>query len=224
MNMKPRKPRFFPQEPSRLAAALALSLGLSAAAFAGPPCTPDEARCDGGPGFHHRHGGLRHPGFGFGPRYPGVGPGFGSGFGFGFGPRLHDELKLDAKQEALWQDALKFSKESFAGGRERFRKHHEEIAALLNQPNADLRVIAKRMDELRSEGQKRHEAVRERWLSVYDALSPGQKEKVRLFLKERSDRFGPGLDRPGRRDACKPGGKNGQPPQTPAENTPPAPR
>ena len=143
---------------------------------------------------------------------------------FGFSQRLHDELKLDAKQEALWQEALKFSRESFDGGRERFRKHHEEIAAMLNQPDADLRVIAKRMDDLRAEGRKQHEVVRERWLSVYDALSPGQKEKVRLFLKERSDRHGPDCDRPGRRGGGKPGGKNGRPPQTPAENTPPAPR
>lgn len=212
MNTRPRKLCFSTKTPRRLAA-LALSLGLSTAVFAGPPCGQGEARCDGGPGFLHRHDGPRHHGMGL-----------GAGLNFGFSQRLHDELKLDAKQEALWQEALKFSRESFDGGRERFRKHHEEIAAMLNQPDADLRVIAKRMDDLRAEGRKQHEVVRERWLSVYDALSPGQKEKVRLFLKERSDRHGPDCDRPGRRDGGKPGGKNGRPPQTPAENTPPAPR
>ncbi len=212
MNTRPRKPGFSTKTPRRLAA-LALSLGLSTAVFAGPPCGQGEARCDGGPGFHHRYDGPRHHGMGL-----------GAGLNFGFSQRLHDELKLDAKQEALWQEALKFSRESFDGGRERFRKHHEEIAAMLNQPDADLRVIAKRMDDLRAEGRKQHEVVRERWLSVYDALSPGQKEKVRLFLKERSDRHGSDCDRPGRRGGGKPGGKNGRPPQTPAENTPPAPR
>lgn len=190
MNTRPRKPCFSTKTPRRLAA-LALSLGLSTAVFAGPPCGQGEARCDGGPGFHHRHDGPRHHGM-------------GAGLNFGFSQRLHDELKLDAKQEALWQEALKFSRESFDGGRERFRKHHEEIAAMLNQPDADLRVIAKRMDDLRAEGRKQHEVVRERWLSVYDALSPGQKEKVRLFLKERSDRHGPDCDRPGRRGGAKP--------------------
>ena len=212
MNTRPRKPCFFAKTPQRLAA-LALSLGLSTAVFAGPPCGQDEARCDGGPGFLHRHDGPRHHGMGL-----------GAGLNFGVSQRLHDELKLDAKQEALWQEALKFSRESFDGGRERFRKHHEEIAAMLNQPDADLRVIVKRMDDLRAEGRKQHEVVRERWLSVYDALSPGQKEKVRLFLKERSDRHGPDCDRPGRRGGGKPVGKHGRPPQTPAENTSPAPR
>ena len=212
MNTRPRKPGFSTKTPRRLAA-LALSLGLSTAVFAGPPCGQGEARCDGGPGFHHRHDGPHHHGMGL-----------GAGLGFGFSQRLHDELKLDAKQEALWQEALKFSRESFDGGRERFRKHHEEIAAMLNQPDADLRVIVKRMDDLRAEGRKQHEVVRERWLSVYDALSPGQKEKVRLFLKERSDRHGPDCDRPGRRGGGKPVGKHGRPPQTPAENTSPAPR
>lgn len=50
--------------------------------------------------------------------------------------------------------------------RERFRKHHEEIKAQLDQPGADLRAVAKRMDELKADGQKQANAVRERWLNV----------------------------------------------------------
>ena len=181
-------------KPHALVAALALSLGLTANAFAEPP------RGDGnhhhrhsGPGMFHKHGGGHH-----------------GGFGFGFSQRLHDDLKLDAKQEALWQDARKFARESFDGGRERFRKHQEEIAALLNQPGADLRAVAKRMDELRAEGQKQHDEMRERWMTVYDALSPGQKEKVRLFLKDQAERHERGFDKQKRR----PGGRQGpgQPP------------
>lgn len=37
------------------------------------------------------------------------------------------------------------------------------------------------MDDFRAEGQKLHQANRDRWLAVYDTLNPEQKEKVRVF-------------------------------------------
>ena len=107
--------------------------------------------------------------------------------------RLHDDLKLDAKQEVLWKDAEKAGKDNMASLRERMPKQRAETLALLSQPGADLRVVLKRMDELRAEGQKQHEANRDRWLAVYDTLSAEQKEKARLFFKnklERSERYG----------------------------------
>lgn len=103
--------------------------------------------------------------------------------------RLHDELKLDAKQEALWQDAEKASKENMAGMRDRFRQHHEEIQALIDKPGADLRAVAKRMDEFKAEGQKLREANRDRWLTVYDSLNAEQKEKARVFFKSKLERM-----------------------------------
>lgn len=202
------KHSFHSRTPQMLAAALALTLGLSTGAFAEPPRGSDRHR-HGGHGIPHKYG------HGHGAPH--------GGLGFGFSQRLHDELKLDARQEALWQEAHKFAKDSFDGKRERFRKHHDEIAALLNRPDADLRAIARRMDELRAEAQKQRDAVRERWLSVYDALSPGQKEKVRLFLKERVERPGRGFDRPGRRDGGNPGDRGGWGAQPPMERTTPAP-
>ena len=111
--------------------------------------------------------------------------------------RLHDELKLEPRQEALWQDASKFARESFADNRERFRKQHEEIVAAINQPGADMRAIVKRMDEQRAEGQKQRDAVRERWLTVYDSLNAEQKEKVRLYFKSGAERQGRVGDRRG---------------------------
>jgi len=107
--------------------------------------------------------------------------------------RLHDDLKLDAKQEALWQTADKAGKDSMNGMRERFSKHHEEIQTLLAQPGADLRAVAKRMDDFKAEGQKLHEAIRDRWLTVYDSLNANQKEQARLFFKskiEQAKHFG----------------------------------
>ena len=69
----------------------------------------------------------------------------------------------------------------------------DELKAMLDQPGADLRAVAKRMDDLRADGMKQREAVRERWLAFYDSLNGEQKEKARLFFKsgmERMERMG----------------------------------
>lgn len=157
MKIQKHSPRF-------LIAALMLSLGVTAGAFAMP-------RGDAGPGMpmHGVHAGFAHGGRAM--------------------QRLHDDLKLDAAQESAWQDADKFAKDSFANGRDTFRKQHEEIQAALAQPGADLRAIFQRMDTLKAEAQKQHIAVRDRWLAVYDKLNPDQKEKVRIFFKAGAERM-----------------------------------
>ena len=160
--------------PRIVAAALALSLGLAASSFAMPRGGPHHGPEMGRPGHHMMHDGRAMA-------------------------RLHDELKLDAKQEALWQQADKFGQENREAMRERFRSHHEEVRAMLDKPDADLRAVAKRMDDFRDQGQKQRDAVRDRWFAVYDSLSAGQKEKARLFFKDGFERMGrPGMDRPGR--------------------------
>lgn len=161
--------------PRSIIATSALAFGLATSAFAVPP--QGDAPNAPGSGMHQRY--MR--------------------YGMKEMSRLHDELKLDAKQEALWQEAAKASKDAVGSMRERFRKHHEEMQALLNQPGADLRAVAKRMDEFRAEGQKLHEANRDRWLTVYDSLNADQKEKARVFFKNRLDRMDRGGQRgPGR--------------------------
>jgi Spy/CpxP family protein refolding chaperone len=135
--------------------------------------------------------------------------------------RLHDELKLDEKQEALWKEAGDFVRAQREGVRARLEKDRAEIKALLDQPGADLRAVEKRVGELRAEGRDLHDAARERWFAVYDSLGDGQKEKVRLFFKdglEKMERFADrarerAKDHPGR------GHRRGQP-RNPA--TPPA--
>jgi len=126
--------------------------------------------------------------------------------------RLHDELKLDAQQEALWKDAEASAREHHDAMRARMAKDHAEIKAMLDQPGTDLRAVAKRMDELRAEGLKQRDAVRERWFAVYDSLGAGQKEKARLFFKDGMER----MERMAERARERPG--RGQP-----RNTPPAP-
>ncbi|MBP6708932.1 MAG: periplasmic heavy metal sensor [Candidatus Accumulibacter sp.] len=103
--------------------------------------------------------------------------------------RLHGELKLDATQDAQWKEAEKFSRDHRATMRERFQKERAGIKAMLDQPGADLRAIAKRMDDLKAEGLKERDAVRERWFAVYDTLNPEQKEKARLFFKAGAERM-----------------------------------
>ena len=156
--------------PRLLIATSAIAIGLAGSAFAAPP--------------QGDMTGSRGPGAGMQQRQP--------MHGMKDFARLHDELKLDAKQEALWQDAAKASREGMGDMREQMRKHHEEIQSLLNQPGTDLRAVAKRMDDFRAEGQARHQADRDRWLTVYDALNPEQKEKARVFFKSKFERMGQG--------------------------------
>ncbi len=165
--------------PRLLVAALTLSLGLASGAFAMPRGDAGAFPMHGTPA-HFAHGGKAMQ-------------------------RLHDELKLDAKQEAAWQEADKFAKSTFANARERFGKQRDDINAALSQPGADLRAILKRMDEHKAEGQKQRDAVREHWLAVYDTLNAGQKEKVRLFFKSSAERMGRAMDRRGPHHGGKPG-------------------
>ena len=114
--------------------------------------------------------------------------------------RLHDELKLNPQQEALWQEASRFSREGMDAMRTQMRGQRAAALSMLSQPNADLRAIAAQMDEAREAGRKQREANRERWLQVYDSLDAVQKEQARLFVKSRIERMEGGgrFDRPRR--------------------------
>lgn len=159
--------------PRIIVVALALSLGLGGTAFAMAP----GGRC--------------------GP--PGECMEMRMNYGIQEMARLHDDLKLDARQEAAWQEAKTAATASMGGMRDQMRKQREETLAALSQPGADLRAIAKHMDELRDAGRKQHEANRDRWLAVYDLLNAEQKEKARLFFKNKLERMGGfGMGNPGR--------------------------
>lgn len=150
-----------------------LTLGGAASAFAVPPS--DGERCGPGRGMHGMSHGMQH--------------------GIKGMARLHGELKLDARQEALWQEAGKSAKDNTGGMREQMRKQREAALETLKQPGADLRAVLQQMDEAKDAGRKQHEASRQRWLAVYDSLNAEQKEKARLFFKdrlERMERFGQG--------------------------------
>jgi Spy/CpxP family protein refolding chaperone len=147
-----------------LVIASALTLGAAATAFAVAP--PDGQRCGHGRGMAQ---GMQH--------------------GMKEMSRLHGELKLDAKQEALWQDAEKAARDNMGGMRGQMHKQREAALATLSQPGADLRAVMKQMDDARDAGRKQHEANRDRWLTVYDSLNAEQKEKARLFFKSKLERM-----------------------------------
>ena len=169
------KTSFSKFSPRIVVAAVALSLGLAATAFAMSPRGAEH--CGPGTGMHasHMDRGMKEM------------------------SRLRDDLKLDAKQEALWKEAEKASQDNRSTMRDRFSKQRDETKAMLDKPGADLRAVLKRMDELKAEGQKQHEADRDRWLTVYDSLNAEQKEKARLFFKSKMER----MDRHGQRGASK---------------------
>ncbi len=153
---------------SRLAAALVLAVALTAGAYAAPAGVDGGrpgAQMAGQPGHHMAHG-LRAL------------------------SRLHDDLKLDARQEALWADAASASKAARATMRDGFSTQRQEMLASLSQPGADLRALVKRSDEVRTEARKQHEATRDRWLVLYDTLNAEQKEKARVFLTSMFERGG----------------------------------
>ncbi len=174
MNQNFAVTRAVPRAMSHTLAALFLAAGLAAGANAAPgdPATGAPTAQQQMGGHMHRH----HMGGQHGER------------GLRAMARLHDELKLDAQQEALWKDAASASREAHSAMRERFRKQHGEMVAALGQPGADLRALAKKSDELRAEREQQHAATRDRWLTVYDALNPEQKEKARAFLKQMFER------------------------------------
>lgn len=144
--------------------ATTLMLGAAATAFAAAPS--DGERCGPGRGMAQ---GMQH--------------------GMKEMSRLHTDLKLDAKQEALWQEAEKAGKDSMGGMRERMDKQRKAALDAFDQPGADLRTVIKQMDQFKDEGRKQHEANRDRWLAVYDSLDAGQKEQARRFLKSRLERM-----------------------------------
>jgi Spy/CpxP family protein refolding chaperone len=151
-----------------LVIASALTLGAAATAFAVAPS--DSEHCSPGRGMGGMQGGIQQ--------------------GMKDMSRLHSDLKLDAPQEALWQEAEKATKDNMGGMREQMQKQREAALATLNQPGADLRAVMKQMDEAKDIARKQHEAGRDRWLAVYDSLNAGQKEKARLFFKSKLEHMG----------------------------------
>jgi len=117
----------------------------------------------------------------------------------GMGPmrgfeRLHKELKLNAQQEELWKKAQSLQREAFRSMRAKGEETRATLRVEIDKPGADLKQFAQLRDQLgeqmHAQMEAIHKQVREAWFAVYDALDPGQKEKVRVAIRDGMDRMG----------------------------------
>ena len=117
----------------------------------------------------------------------------------GMGPmrgleRLHKELNLNAQQEDLWKKAQGAQREAFRSMRAKGEETRAKLRVEIDKPGADLKQFAQLRDQLgaqmRAQMEATHKQVREAWFAVYDTLDSGQREKVRVAIRDGMDRMG----------------------------------
>jgi hypothetical protein len=117
----------------------------------------------------------------------------------GMGPmhgfeRLHKELNLNAQQEELWKKAQSEQRDAFRSMRAKGEETRAKLRVEIDKPGADLKQFAQLRDQLgaqmRAQMEATHKQVREAWFAVYDTLDSGQKEKVRVAIRDGMDRTG----------------------------------
>ncbi len=117
----------------------------------------------------------------------------------GMGPmrgfeRLHKELNLNAQQEELWKKAQGVQRDAFRSMRAKGEETRAKLRVEIDKPGADLKQFAQLRDQLGAQMRAQMEAtqkqVREAWFAVYDTLDSGQKEKVRVAIRDGMDRMG----------------------------------
>jgi len=122
---------------------------------------------------------------------PGGAEGTGPVRGF---ERLHKELNLNVQQEELWKKAQGLQREAFRSMRAKGEETRAKLRVEIDKPGADLKQFAQLRDQLGAQMHAQmetiHKQVREAWFAVYDALDPGQREKVRVAIRDGMDRMG----------------------------------
>jgi len=112
--------------------------------------------------------------------------------------RLHKELNLNSQQEELWNRAQAAQREAHRSMRAQGEETRAKLRAEIDKPGADLKQFAQLRDQLGAQMRAQMEAtqkqVREAWFAVYDTLDAGQREKVRVAIRDGMDR----MDRMGR--------------------------
>src|SRR5260221_2127895 len=117
----------------------------------------------------------------------------------GMGPmrgfeRLHKELNLNAQQEELWKKAQGLQREAFRWMRAKGEEPRAKLRVEIDKPGADLKQFAQLRDQLGAQMLSQmgtiRKPVREAWFAVYDTLDSGQKEKVRVAIRDGMDRMG----------------------------------
>jgi hypothetical protein len=118
--------------------------------------------------------------------------------------RLHKQLKLNPQQEELWKKAQGAQRDAFRQMRAKGEETRAKLRAEIDKPGADLKRFAQLSDQsreqMRTQTQAAQKPAREAWFAVYDALDAGQKEQVRVAIRDAMDRKGRG-PRGGRPDS-----------------------
>jgi len=122
---------------------------------------------------------------------PGGAEGMGPMRGF---ERLQKELNLNAQQEELWKKARGLQRDAFRSMRAKGEETRVKLRVEIDKPGADLKQFAQLRDQLGAEMHAQmeaiHKQVREAWFAVYDTLDSGQREKVRVAIRDGIDRMG----------------------------------
>jgi heavy-metal resistance protein len=117
----------------------------------------------------------------------------------GMGPmrgleRLHKQLNLNSQQEELWKKAQAAQRDAFRSMRAKGEETRAKLRVEIDKPGADLKQFAQLRDQLgaqmHAQMEATHKQVREAWFAVYDTLDSGQKEKVRVAIRDGMDRMG----------------------------------
>lgn len=193
-------------------ALVAASSGFAAGSAMAAPPPPAE----GGPAAMHEghRGGGFHKGMRDGLFIPGLGP---------VSKAQVAELKLDAKQEALFKTAQDGQRSLHEAMRAAGGKRHDLLKAQLDSGKLDPRALIEQSEKRRDQFGPQAKQVRDQWLAVWDSLNDTQRGQVTKIVKEREARMAERHAKMEGRHGGK--GRPGMPPPPPAAGDvpPPAP-
>lgn len=169
-----------------LAAALALTLAAGSAGTAIAATGDKPAQAPGAVAHEHHHKGHdgHHRGHFAGMRdglwIPGVGP---------VSRAQVESLKLDEKQQPLFQQAQEAQRDFVKSMRERAKAQREMLDAQLKAGKLDPHALAAQEDQARDQGQAAAKQVRQKWLAVWDSLNDAQRKQVTEMVQARQAKW-----------------------------------
>jgi len=103
--------------------------------------------------------------------------------------QLHDQLKLNADQEKLWQSALDTMKQNHEAMRANRKQAHDQFKAAQQQPILDLNAMAAAHQQIEQKDAQLRQQTTDAWLKFYNGLNDQQKTTVSTALKKRFERM-----------------------------------
>ncbi|MVW79969.1 hypothetical protein [Bordetella sp. 02P26C-1] len=161
--------------------------GVSGTAIAAPDPQPTTAQAkhhDGKQAGQHRHGhhGKHHHGHAMrdAVMVPGVGP---------LSKQQVESLKLDAKQQAAFDEAKQAQGDLFKSMRESRGQRHQLLDNQIKSGKLDPRALVAEQDSQKAEFHKQSETVRGKWLAAWDTLNADQQKQVTEWVKARQEKM-----------------------------------